>query len=112
MRLLLDTHVMLWALTGDKRLGKAKALILEPSNEVSVSAASYVDDATMPPTNRRPNDAVTPETGSRCVPRDDLPVGEVFGQQRSCAASRVNGVVSSGTCRFFVSSRAARIDRW
>ena len=41
MRLLLDTHVALWAISGDSRLPqKAYALIAAPENEVTVSAAS------------------------------------------------------------------------
>ena len=41
MRLLLDTHVALWALTGDARLSEqARTLILDPRAEVFVSAAS------------------------------------------------------------------------
>jgi PIN domain nuclease of toxin-antitoxin system len=43
MRILLDTHVMLWALAGDTRLGKAKPLILDPANEIAVSTASYLE---------------------------------------------------------------------
>lgn len=41
MRLLLDTHLMLWWLTGDRRLPKqADQLIADSENEVYVSAAS------------------------------------------------------------------------
>ena len=41
MRLLLDTHVALWALLDDLRLSaKARALILDPSNTVNVSVVS------------------------------------------------------------------------
>ena len=41
MRLLLDTHIALWAVSGDKRLTKtASAQILDPANDVFVSAAS------------------------------------------------------------------------
>jgi PIN domain nuclease of toxin-antitoxin system len=41
LRLLLDTHLALWALTDDPRLSDAaRALILDPANEVCVSAAS------------------------------------------------------------------------
>lgn len=41
MRLLLDTHVALWALTDDPRLSqRARALIADPANDVLVSAAS------------------------------------------------------------------------
>lgn len=43
MRLLLDTHILLWALTGDRRLGKAEPLILDPANTVTVSTASYLE---------------------------------------------------------------------
>ncbi len=41
MRLLLDTHVALWAIADSPRLtAEGRRLILAPSNEVSVSAAS------------------------------------------------------------------------
>ena len=41
MRLLLDTHIALWALTDDARLSaRARALIEDPANQVAVSAAS------------------------------------------------------------------------
>lgn len=41
MRLLLDTHVALWAITADRRLPvRARQLILAPRNEVWISAAS------------------------------------------------------------------------
>lgn len=41
MKLLLDTHVLIWALTDDKRLsGSARELIQEERNQVHFSAAS------------------------------------------------------------------------
>lgn len=41
MRLLLDTHIALWAISDDPRLsGAARALITAPENEIFVSAAS------------------------------------------------------------------------
>ena len=41
MRILLDTHVLLWALSAPKRLGKeARSAIEDPVNEVMFSAAS------------------------------------------------------------------------
>ncbi|MGH7858698.1 MAG: type II toxin-antitoxin system VapC family toxin [Candidatus Binatia bacterium] len=41
MRLLLDTHVLLWWLRDDRRLSaRFASAIADPSNEVSVSAAS------------------------------------------------------------------------
>lgn len=41
MRLLLDTQIMLWALTGSSRLRTvARALIADPANDIYVSSAS------------------------------------------------------------------------
>ena len=41
MRLLLDTHIAIWALTARGRLGQtARALIADPENTIYVSAAS------------------------------------------------------------------------
>ncbi len=41
MRLLLDTHALLWWLADDDRLGpRARALIEDPGNDVLVSVAS------------------------------------------------------------------------
>jgi len=41
LRLLLDTHVALWTLTDDPRLTEqARALVLDPANEVCVSAVT------------------------------------------------------------------------
>jgi len=41
LRLLLDTHIALWTLTDDPRLSdEARALILDPANEVCISAVT------------------------------------------------------------------------
>ena len=41
MNLLLDTHILIWALTGDDRLPKkACRLILDPDNVIHYSTAS------------------------------------------------------------------------
>lgn len=41
MRLLLDTHVALWALTDSKKLkARARAMLMDPANELFFSAAS------------------------------------------------------------------------
>ena len=41
MRLLLDTHTLLWWLDGDRRLPRqARAVIAAPTNDIRVSAAS------------------------------------------------------------------------
>lgn len=42
MRILLDTHAFLWFFTDDPQLSAAaKALIVDPTNEILVSPASY-----------------------------------------------------------------------
>ena len=47
MRLLLDTHALLWWLAGDTQLSpRARAAIADPANEVFVSAASAWEIAT------------------------------------------------------------------
>ena len=47
MRLLLDTHVLIWWLAGDPMLSaNAKAAIADPANEALVSAASAWEIAT------------------------------------------------------------------
>ena len=44
MRLLLDTHIAVWALTDHPRLaGKARALLIDPANEVFVSAVNVLE---------------------------------------------------------------------
>lgn len=40
MRLLLDTHVAIWAVIGDPRLARGEALLNDADNEVFVSAVS------------------------------------------------------------------------
>ena len=47
MRLLLDTHALLWWLTDDPQLSRiARSAIADPANEVLVSAASAWEIAT------------------------------------------------------------------
>jgi PIN domain nuclease of toxin-antitoxin system len=42
MRLLLDTHVLLWWVTGDRRLSsKSSATIADSSNDIAVSSATF-----------------------------------------------------------------------
>lgn len=41
MRILLDTHIALWAITGDKRLAASvRTRLRDPANQIYVSAAS------------------------------------------------------------------------
>lgn len=47
MRLLLDTHALIWWLAGDESLSaRARAAILDEANSVTVSAASAMEIAT------------------------------------------------------------------
>ncbi len=47
MRLLLDTHALIWWLAGDASLsGAARAAISDGTNEISVSAASAIEVST------------------------------------------------------------------
>ena len=67
MRLLLDTHVALWAIVGDDRLPKfAVDLICEPANTVVVSAASVWEITIKHALNRgKPNDM--PVSGAQAL---------------------------------------------
>ncbi len=58
MRLILDTHIMLWALTDDAALpSRARELMLDPDNDVFVSIASIWEVAIKHQLNRgRPGD--------------------------------------------------------
>ncbi|MBP0447444.1 type II toxin-antitoxin system VapC family toxin [Roseomonas sp. SSH11] len=61
MRLLLDTHLLLWALAEPERLGgKARSVIEDPENEVLFSAASIWEVAIKAGLGR-PDFAVRPE---------------------------------------------------
>jgi PIN domain nuclease of toxin-antitoxin system len=61
VRLLLDTHVLLWALSAPKRLGKeARTAIEDPNNEVMFSAASIWEIA-IKSALRKGDFAVTPD---------------------------------------------------
>ena len=58
MRLLLDTHVLIWWLAGDAMLSAdAQAAIADPANEVLVSAASAWEVATKYRTGKLPQAA-------------------------------------------------------
>lgn len=45
MRYLLDTHIALWTLNDDRRLGQARALLANPQNRFWVSIASLFEIA-------------------------------------------------------------------
>ena len=70
MRLLLDTQIMLWALTGSTRLGKAaRGLIADPANDIYVSTASIWEIAI-----------------KHALGRGDMPVGAARAAELCAAA--------------------------
>ena len=67
MRLLLDTHLLLWALAEPDKLGsKARSVIEDPENEVLFSAASIWEVAIKAGLGR-PDFAVRPEAIARAA---------------------------------------------
>lgn len=85
MRLLLDTHTLLWWLDGDRRLSRrGRAAIAEEENEVWVSAASAWELATKARLGKLPGalDVATDVTG--CVARQgfvELPITVLHAQR-------------------------------
>ena len=66
MRLLLDTHIMLWCLEDSPRLtARARDLVTDPSNDVLVSAASLWEVAIKHALGRLQLDLATLEPGLR-----------------------------------------------
>jgi PIN domain nuclease of toxin-antitoxin system len=78
MRVLLDTHALLWWLAGDRQLSKkAKAAIADEDNEVRVSAASAWEIATKYRLGRLPGAEVLALDFARQVERqgfEGLPI--------------------------------------
>ena len=68
MRLLLDTHIALWAIVDDPRLpGAARELIAEPANEIMVSAASVWEIAIKHAVRRKGRGAMPMSAGEARV---------------------------------------------
>ncbi len=68
MRLLLDTHTLLWWLDGDRRLSrKAKALLSNAENDVLVSAASAWEIATKARLGKLPGATEVAADVGRCL---------------------------------------------
>ncbi len=74
MRILLDTHVLLWALSGDARLGKAKSMILDRGSDVAVSAASYLELAIKASQGKIETDLSQMRSAVHASGYDELPV--------------------------------------
>lgn len=71
MRLLLDTHVVLWAATEPERLGDAAAAIEDGATELLISAASSLEIAIKYSLGKLP----LPEPPDRYVPHVILELG-------------------------------------
>ena len=70
MRLLLDTHTLLWWLDGDRRMSKrARALVGRGANEVFVSAASAWEITTKWRLGKLPGAADVATRSIACSPR-------------------------------------------
>lgn len=70
MKLLLDTHIALWAVTDSPKLGSAaRELILTPENSIYVSAVSVWEIAIKYALNKR-----SPDAKRSVANRGDMPV--------------------------------------
>jgi PIN domain nuclease of toxin-antitoxin system len=75
LRLLLDTHIVLWCLEDSPRLTqRARDLVTDPDNEVLVSAASLWEIAIKHALGRLQLDLATLEPGLRRTGFDPLPI--------------------------------------
>ena len=85
MRVLLDTHVFLWWLAGDRRLGKRLRAMLEDESTIAlVSAASAWEIATKVRIGKLPGaDAVANDIGAAITGQgfEELPITVVHAQR-------------------------------
>jgi PIN domain nuclease of toxin-antitoxin system len=85
MRLLLDTHALLWWLDGDRRLSrKARAAISDSDNTVFVSAASAWELATKARLGKLPGALDVAADVAGCLTRqgfDELPITVLHAQR-------------------------------
>jgi PIN domain nuclease of toxin-antitoxin system len=85
MRILLDTHILIWTITTPERLGpEAQAAILDTGNDILFSAASIWEIA-IKAALRRTDFIARPEI----VAREALEIGFIELPVRADAASRV-----------------------
>lgn len=85
MRLLLDTHALLWWLDGDRRLSRrARAAVADPDNTVFVSAASAWELATKARLGKLPGALDVASDLAGCLSRQDfleLPITVTHAQR-------------------------------
>jgi len=82
MRALLDTHILLWAIGGSRRLPRqARQAILDPANEILFSAASIWEIAIKSQVRRGDFDADPAEIATAAIDSgfDELPVRAQHG---------------------------------
>ncbi len=84
MRLLLDTHILLWWLMGDRRLSKRLAnTVASPENDIAVLQASQPPAKLVPATLGNPN--------AMQVGDEAYVVGNPFGLYGSMSAGVISG---------------------
>jgi len=90
--ILLDTHIILWAITGDARLtDKIRSYLLNPSNEIFYSIASMWEVQIKYGVKKLPISGIDfmhycEQAGYYKLPVDDLHVQELAGLERDESA--------------------------
>ena len=88
MRVLLDTHALLWWLAGDRRLpAKARRAIEDESNTVFVSAASAWEIATKTRQGRLPGGAIVADDVAGCLAGQGFLGLDITVRHAQCAGS-------------------------
>jgi len=94
VRLLLDTHALLWWFAGDSRLSpRSRDAIGNSDNEVLVSAASAWEIATKHRLGK------LPEAGALVVDLQGAITSQAFGELPVCAAEAIRAGALSGPLR-------------
>jgi PIN domain nuclease of toxin-antitoxin system len=87
VRLLLDTHALIWWLAGDPSLSTdAKAAIIDPENEIFISAVSACEIATNYRIGRLPQAALALDVSGALASQGfiELPITVLHGQTAGC----------------------------
>ena len=90
--ILLDTHIILWAISKDKRLtNKIRSYLLNPNNDIYYSIASMWETQIKYDRKKLPISGIEfmhycEESGYHKLPIDDLHVKELAGLERDEAA--------------------------
>jgi PIN domain nuclease of toxin-antitoxin system len=91
MKLLLDTHAIVWVMNDSPRLGKAvRAAVVSPRNSVFLSAASIWEAATRFRLGKFPQAAVLVDNPRRVVEALELEMLDITVDHARLAGSLVN----------------------